>query len=316
MADDQNEESHLVRFPHLEVEAEERRVKEIAREIEDFGRALKGGDHLASSGRAKQALMQQRAHNQMLERQLAIRQDHQRLLVQERARGQELEQQLAVCGDKWKLLAQLRARNRELERQLAAREDDEKLLAQEQARTEELERRLTAREGVAADSRRTTTANALAKFTSRLPGRPAEELATDPLPTSAVAAIPEQYNSRTGLARRRVPEAPRNFEAASLVAQARLLLDQGNIIAARSVLGRASEGGSALALYLLAETYDPAILSDWGVFCRHGDVTKAQKLYAEAVGAGVHEAKYRLSALRARSMQDIIGRLTKYVVDR
>ena len=84
------------------------------------------------------------------------------------------------------------------------------------------------------------------------------------------------------------------------MAQARLLLDQGNIIAARSVLRRAAESGNALALYLLAETYDPAILSDWGIFQRRGDVRKARELYAKAVGGGVHEAKHRLSVLQSR----------------
>jgi hypothetical protein len=100
------------------------------------------------------------------------------------------------------------------------------------------------------------------------------------------------------------PEMPSNLEAARLMEQARLLLDQGNIIAARSVLERAVESGNALALFLLAETYDPASLSawgmfsTWGIFGRRGDVTKAQELYAQADARGVHEAKYRLSALR------------------
>jgi TPR repeat protein len=98
--------------------------------------------------------------------------------------------------------------------------------------------------------------------------------------------------------------APGNLEAARSVEQARLLLDQGNIIAARGVLERAAESGNALALFLLAETYDPAslsawgIFSTWGIFGRRGDVTKAQELYAKAVARGVHEAKYRLSVLR------------------
>ena len=80
--------------------------------------------------------------------------------------------------------------------------------------------------------------------------------------------------------------------------QARLLLDLGKIIAARTVLERAAASGSALALFLLAETYDPAMLSTWGISGRRGNVTKAQKLYAKAVVEGVHEAKYRLSVLR------------------
>ena len=71
------------------------------------------------------------------------------------------------------------------------------------------------------------------------------------------------------------------------------------------MLKRAAESGSTLALFLLAETYDPAILSDWGIFSawgvfgggRRGNVTKARGLYAKAVAGGVHEARYRLSAL-------------------
>jgi hypothetical protein len=95
------------------------------------------------------------------------------------------------------------------------------------------------------------------------------------------------------------PDAPGNLEAARLIAQARLLLAQGKIIAARSVLERiAAESGNALALFLLAETYDRATLSAWGIFGRRGSVTKARELYAKAVAGGVHEAKYRLSALR------------------
>ena len=55
---------------------------------------------------------------------------------------------------------------------------------------------------------------------------------------------------------------------------------------------------SPLALFLLAETYDPAMLSTWGISGRRGNVTKAQKLYAKAAVEGVQEAKYRLSVLR------------------
>ena len=56
MADDQNEKPQVVRFPEPGVEpareAEERRVAEIAREIEELGRALEGPDRLARFGTA------------------------------------------------------------------------------------------------------------------------------------------------------------------------------------------------------------------------------------------------------------------------
>ena len=219
---------------------------------------------LAARADEQKLLAQERARSQALERQLAAHEDEQKLLAQERARSQELEQQLAGRADYQKLLAQERARSRELEQQLAAREDEQKLLAQERARTQELERQLAVRVDATPDRGRSTTAS----------------------PSDRPASMPA------------APDAPGNLEAVRLMAQARLLLEQGKIIAARSVLERAAESGSALALFLLAETYDRAILSAWGIFGRRGSVTKARELYAKAVAGGVHEAKYRLSALR------------------
>ena len=82
-------------------------------------------------------------------------------------------------------------------------------------------------------------------------------------------------------ARPTAPEVPGNPEVVRLMARANLLLDQGNIGAARIVLERAAETGSASALFALAETYDPLSLSAWGTFGTRGDVAKAQELYAK-----------------------------------
>jgi hypothetical protein len=125
-----------------------------------------------------------------------------------------------------------------------------------------------------------------------LPAPARDKLPTAPLPASDKPVMPADHKALTLTARPTAPEAER------LMVQARLLLDQGKIIAARSVLERATESGSTLALFLLAETYDTAILSAWEIFGRHGDVKKAQELYTNAVAGGVHEAKHRLSALR------------------
>ena len=102
----------------------------------------------------------------------------------------------------------------------------------------------------------------------------------------------------TMAARPTAPESPDNPELARLVARASLLLSQGNIGAARTVLERAAETGSAPALFALAETYDPVVLSAWGTVGTQGDVAKAQELYAKALAGGVVEAKDRLNALR------------------
>ena len=89
-----------------------------------------------------------------------------------------------------------------------------------------------------------------------------------------------------------------NAEAAKLIARASALLGQGDIGAARIVLERASETGSAKASFMLAETYDPAILTAWGTYGTRSEVTKARELYAKAHAGGIQEAKNRLNALR------------------
>jgi TPR repeat protein len=99
-------------------------------------------------------------------------------------------------------------------------------------------------------------------------------------------------------ARLTAPEAPGNPEALRLMVRASLLLSQGNIGAARTVLDRAAETGSAPALFALAETYDPLILAAWGTMGTQGDAAKARELYTKALASGVQEARDRLDALR------------------
>ena len=93
-------------------------------------------------------------------------------------------------------------------------------------------------------------------------------------------------------------EGQGNAEAAKLVARASALLGQGNIGAARIVLERAAESGSAQASFMLAETYDPVILSAWGTQGTRGEAAKARELYGKAHTGGIREAKDRLDALR------------------
>jgi hypothetical protein len=86
-------------------------------------------------------------------------------------------------------------------------------------------------------------------------------------------------------------------EVARLMVRASALLGQGNIGAARIVLERAAETGSAQASFMLAETYDPVILSTWGTYGTRGEATKAREFYAKAHAGGIQEAKNRLNAL-------------------
>jgi hypothetical protein len=92
-------------------------------------------------------------------------------------------------------------------------------------------------------------------------------------------------------------EGQGNAEAAKLIARASALLSQGNIGAARIVLERAAESGNARANFMLAETYDPAILSAWGTHGTRGEAAKARQYYAKAQAAGIQEARGRLDAM-------------------
>ena len=94
------------------------------------------------------------------------------------------------------------------------------------------------------------------------------------------------------------PNSEEAAVAARLVARASALLGQGDIGAARIVLERAVEMGSAQASFSLAETYDPLILAKWGTYGTRGDAIKARDLYAKADAAGIKEAKARYEALR------------------
>jgi hypothetical protein len=133
-------------------------------------------------------------------------------------------------------------------------------------------------------------------------GREPEPGAIDPRTTFEPAA-----NSQTAQATQAVEAAVSEQAAAvpsqggpevdKLMARASALLGQGDISAARRVLERAAETGSALASFTLAKTYDPIILSKWGTYGTRGDATKARELYAKSHAGGIHEAKDRSEAL-------------------
>lgn len=104
---------------------------------------------------------------------------------------------------------------------------------------------------------------------------------------SAPAAIAAVLAPSTG-----VDEA----EQRRLLARAHQLVGQRNISAARSMLERAAGGGNVQALFALAETYDPNILSVWGTVGTQGDVARARELYAKALAGGLSDADARLKA--------------------
>lgn len=95
--------------------------------------------------------------------------------------------------------------------------------------------------------------------------------------------------------------AVRDPDAASeterLIERASGLLGQGDIGAARLILALAQDLGNARAAFMLAETYDPLVLSSWTALGTRADPAKAHELYAKAYADGIGEAKARLEAL-------------------
>jgi len=202
-----------------------------------------------------------------IERELRIEKDRAEKLSRELAAVQRtVEAQAAMAADRDALAregAVLRKALRQMSMEAAAIEE---ALAKERARNRELER-------------------ALLQDRASLPMETAE---TKPEPERPANQEPATLTKEA---------AAEVDEVARLMTRAKELLQQGNVGPARAVLERASELGSASALFALAETYDPDSLETWGTSGTQGDPIKAKDLYGKALAGGVTGAKGRLEAL-------------------
>ncbi|MBB3020196.1 putative nucleic acid-binding Zn-ribbon protein [Microvirga lupini] len=137
---------------------------------------------------------------------------------------------------------------------------------------------------------------------------PAEQDVTPALPVKAyapvvVAALPDSIQPLPLMngpsLRSETPAAP---EAAKpddrLVARAEELLRKGDVSGARLLLERALASGHARAAFLLAESFDPNMLSKIGALGMKGDAAKAREFYTQAKTLGMAQARERLEALR------------------
>ncbi|TAJ85430.1 hypothetical protein [Reyranella sp.] len=223
------------------------------------------------------------------------------LLAQERGRSDELASQLAeqvaarsIGPETDKELEALR---QALQQAQASTRNTLDQLTQERGRSEQLAAELA--DHMAAKSREGQAVSAAVE-----PVAPPASIAVTDLPvhelslpsvltTNDVAGEPPE--SVVLVPGSTLPE--RMADTVPLMKRANVLIGQGNIGAARVVLEHAAEPGSAAALYSLAETYDPVALAKWGAVGTQPDVAKARDLYAQALAAGVLEARARLAAL-------------------
>lgn len=106
-----------------------------------------------------------------------------------------------------------------------------------------------------------------------------------------VAAVPEPRPTVDPLSR---------GEIASLRRRGQELIAVGDIASARLILTRLSEAGDAESSFLLAGTFDAAVLASQHVVGVRADPAKAREWYTKAAAQGSLEAKQRLqqSALR------------------
>jgi TPR repeat protein len=77
------------------------------------------------------------------------------------------------------------------------------------------------------------------------------------------------------------------------------MLDQNDIGAARSVYRRLAYQKSTLGTLRLAQSYDPAFLSQFRTANVLDDLEQARRWYRRAVDLGADEASQRLTALDA-----------------
>jgi hypothetical protein len=82
-----------------------------------------------------------------------------------------------------------------------------------------------------------------------------------------------------------------------LVAKADERFDNGDVAGARLWLEAALDAGDADAAFRLAETYDPAKLTEWRIVGVASDVAKARALYERAANGGVEAARQRMADL-------------------
>jgi hypothetical protein len=117
---------------------------------------------------------------------------------------------------------------------------------------------------------------------------------TSPPAATTDAAASSAPDPGSVLQRDPAPEKLDPLVAETMARRAAAMIKMGDIAAARVLLERPARGGYAQAIFALAETYDPRVLTHWGVHRPKGDMAQARILYGEALRGGVTEARDRL----------------------
>jgi hypothetical protein len=251
---------------------------------------------MASSAKDEAADMKEAAERSADEQRRALQQERDRIerLTTELAETKSsLETQArAKAAEEAAQDGQFAALRQELQKAKAEATVAQQSLEVERTRTQRVEQRLTSiQESTGGRGGRSPAAAPPTVGQASIAATSVLEAQTN-VPTGG-AALPANSATRTEASLEQgSPHAIR------LIARANHLLDQGNIGAARNMLDRAAEMGSAEALFWLAETYDPLLLSARKTIGTQSNITMARELYGKALAGGVTEAKVRLEALQ------------------
>jgi len=93
------------------------------------------------------------------------------------------------------------------------------------------------------------------------------------------------------------PEPNNQAAIESLLARAREMISDGNMLRARSILDDPILAENPDATFVLAETFDPNILAATGTREVRAEVERARMLYGKALAGGVEAARNRLQGL-------------------
>jgi hypothetical protein len=112
--------------------------------------------------------------------------------------------------------------------------------------------------------------------------------------TSAIASPPPEMASPAK------PAHKASLNEAAYLARGKLLLETGDISAARAIFENLVLQGSAAGAMALGETYDPASLRAFLIKGLEPDIAKARKWYLKAEELGGSDARRRINELANR----------------
>ena len=139
--------------------------------------------------------------------------------------------------------------------------------------------------------------------------KPVVQPEPEPATTSSLPSQPSQVASaQAGTAPVFGPQSPRVQEGntarhlnaeeiAALINRGTDSLKRGDLVAARLLLRRAAEAGSANAALMLGTTFDPLVIQQLGAIGVVPDVAQARQWYEKAVELGSDTASERLAKL-------------------